>query len=69
MTENAICPFCGSDAEKRKDRVKTKINGITHNLIPNKKWYCANCKRHFKNSAHEGDFDYETSQVTKNVVS
>jgi ribosomal protein L37AE/L43A len=54
----AICPFCGSDAKRRMDRVKTKINGITRNLIPKKKWRCINCKQCFKNPASKEDFDY-----------
>ena len=64
----AICPFCGSDAERRTDRVKTKINGITRNLIPKKKWRCLNCKQYFKNPASKEDFDYGSKEEIEEMT-
>ncbi len=44
------CPFCGAEAHTRKDRVKTKINGITRSLMPKNRWFCDNCKQYFRHS-------------------
>jgi hypothetical protein len=50
IKNTTFCPFCGSEAHTRKDRVKTKINGITINLMPKNRWFCDNCKHYFKYS-------------------
>ena len=65
MIENeVVCPFCGSDAEKRKDVVEVKIPylGLTKKITPKKKWFCPNCLRHFKNPALKEEFVYEEEE-------
>jgi YgiT-type zinc finger domain-containing protein len=68
IDKTAICPFCGSDAEQRKDKVKFEYMGIKKNVVPKKRWFCPNCKQFFKDPASKEDFDYgEEKEKIENV--
>lgn len=49
IEEKVICPFCGSEAETRRDKVLFEYGGLKKKLTPRKRYFCSNCKQFFRN--------------------
>ena len=64
LNNTTKCPFCGSEAKKRTVKVKASFHGITKIVLPHKKWFCENCKRHFRYEYDE-IVDVETVETEK----